>query len=73
MREQDREFFIAYAQTLRRKTSESAVRKQVASDNHAPEDDRAGTVRNLDAWYAAFDVRPGQKLYLEPSARVRVW
>jgi predicted metalloendopeptidase len=30
-------------------------------------------VRNLDAWYDAFDVRPGQKLYLEPAARVRVW
>ncbi len=73
VREQDREFFIAYAQTLRRKTSESAVRKQVATDNHAPEDYRADTVRNLDAWYDAFDVRPGQRLYLEPSARVRVW
>jgi putative endopeptidase len=73
VREQDREFFIAYAQTLRRKTSESAVRTQVASDNHAPENYRAGTVRNLDAWYVAFDVRPGQRLYLEPSARVRVW
>ncbi len=72
-REQDREFFIAYAQTLRRKVSESALRKQVASSDHAPEDDRADTVRNLDAWYAAFDVRPGQRLYLEPAARVRVW
>ena len=73
VREQDREFFIAYAQTLRRKTSEGALRKQVATDNHAPEDYRADTVRNLDAWYDAFDVRPGQRLHLEPSARVRVW
>jgi putative endopeptidase len=73
VREQDREFFIAYAQTQRRKTSESALRKQVATDNHAPEDYRADTVRNLDAWYDAFDVRPGQRLYLEPSARVLVW
>jgi predicted metalloendopeptidase len=31
------------------------------------------TVRNLDAWYDAFDVRPGQRLYLEPGARLRVW
>jgi predicted metalloendopeptidase len=38
-----------------------------------PEETRADTVRNLDAWYDAFDVRPGQRLYLEPSARVRVW
>jgi predicted metalloendopeptidase len=73
VRQQDREFFIAYAQTQRRKTSESALRKQVATDHHAPEDDRADTVRNLDAWYDAFDVRPGQRLYLEPAARVRVW
>lgn len=73
VREQDREFFIAYAQTQRRKTSEGALRKQVATDNHAPENYRADTVRNLDAWYDAFDVRPGQRLYLEPSVRVRVW
>jgi putative endopeptidase len=73
VRKQDREFFIAYAQTQRRKTSEAALRKQLATDNHAPEDLRAATVRNLDAWYDAFDVRPGQRLYLEPAARVRVW
>ena len=71
--EQDREFFIAYAQTQRRKISEGALRTQVATNDHAPEDYRADTVRNLDAWYDAFDVRPGQRLYLEPSARVRVW
>jgi predicted metalloendopeptidase len=73
VREQDREFFIAYAQTQRRKISEGAMRKQVATNDHAPEDYRADTVRNLDAWYDAFDVRPGQRLYLEPAARVRVW
>jgi predicted metalloendopeptidase len=73
VRQQDREFFIAFAQTLRRKISEGALRTQVATSDHAPEDYRADTVRNLDAWYAAFDVRPGQRLYLEPSARVRVW
>ena len=72
-RSQDREFFIAYAQTQRRKISESANRKQIAANDHAPEDFRAATVRNLEAWYVAFDVRPGQRLYLEPSARVRVW
>jgi predicted metalloendopeptidase len=73
VRAQDREFFIAYAQTQRRKISEDAMRKQVAGNDHAPEDYRADTVRNLDAWYDAFDVRPGQWLYLEPAARVRVW
>ena len=73
VRAQDREFFIAYAQTQRRKISEDANRKQIATNDHAPEDYRADTVRNLDAWYEAFDVRPGQRLYLEPAARVRVW
>jgi predicted metalloendopeptidase len=48
------------------------MRKQLASD-HAPENYRVATVRNLDAWYGAFDVRPGDRLYLEPSARVRIW
>jgi len=73
VRAQDREFFIAYAQTQRRKISESALRKQIATNDHAPEDYRADTVRNLGAWYDAFDVRPGQRLYLEPAARVRIW
>jgi predicted metalloendopeptidase len=73
VRSQDREFFIAYAQTQRRMISEGANRKQIATSDHAPEDYRADTVRNLDAWYDAFDVRPGQRLYLEPAKRVRVW
>jgi putative endopeptidase len=73
IREQDREFFIAYAQTQRRQISERAMRTQVATSDHAPEDYRADTVHNLDAWYDAFDVRPGQRLFLAPSARVRVW
>jgi putative endopeptidase len=73
VRDQDREFFVAYARTQRRKISEAALRKQVATNDHAPEDYRAATVRNLDAWYDAFEVRPGQRLYLPPSARVRVW
>jgi predicted metalloendopeptidase len=72
VRRQDREFFLAYAQTQRRKAGETWLRKQAASD-HAPEEYRAATVRNLDAWYDAFDVRPGQRLYLPPAARVRVW
>jgi putative endopeptidase len=73
VRQQDRDFFLAYAQTQRRKISEAALRKQATTSDHAPEEYRAGTVRNLDAWYDAFDVRPGQRLYLEPAARVRVW
>jgi predicted metalloendopeptidase len=73
VRAQDREFFLAYAQTQRRTIRESALRRQATSSDHAPEEYRADTVRNLDAWYDAFDVRPGQRLYLDPSARVRIW
>ena len=67
VREQDREFFIAYAQTQRRKISEGAMRTQVTSNDHAPEDYRADTVRNLDAWYAAFDVKEGDAEYVKPD------
>ena len=68
----DREFFIAFAQAFGAKMNDKALRAQVASD-HAPENYRMDTVRNLDAWYDAFDVVPGQRLYLEPDARVRIW
>lgn len=72
VREQDREFFIGFAQSWRTKTSEAGMRAQLTGD-HAPEMYRVATVRNLDAWYDAFDVRPQQALYVEPKARVRIW
>jgi putative endopeptidase len=58
---------------MRVKMRDDALRTQVASNDHAPEIYRVSTVRNLDAWYDAFDVQPGQRLYLEPKARVRIW
>ena len=73
VRQQDREFFIGFARSWRSRNSEAALRAQLASDNHTPDQFRIATVRNLDAWYEAFDVTPGQRLYLEPRARVRVW
>jgi putative endopeptidase len=73
LRQQDRQFFIGFARAWRSKASEPALRAQIATDGHAPERWRIATVRNLDAWYDAFDVQPGQRLYLEPKARVRVW
>ena len=74
VRRLDREFFIGFARGWRSKIRPEAVRKQVASnDTHAPESYRVATVRNLDAWYAAFDVQPGDRLYLAPEQRVRVW
>jgi len=72
VRQHDREFFIAFAQAWRTKMSDAAMRAQLSND-HAPETYRFSTVRNLDAWYDAFDVLPGQRLYLEPSARVKIW
>ncbi|MEO8017786.1 MAG: M13 family metallopeptidase [Pseudomonadota bacterium] len=73
VRQQDREFFIAFARTLRTRIREDALRTQAISNDHAPEPYRISTVRNLDAWYDAFDVKPGQRLYLPPDARVRFW
>jgi putative endopeptidase len=72
VRQHDREFFISFAQSWRARIGDGAMRKQLASD-HAPENYRVSTVRNFDAWYDAFDVLPGQRLYVEPKARVRIW
>jgi predicted metalloendopeptidase len=69
----DDQFFLAFAQVWRSKSREPALRQQILTNGHAPAAYRAQTVRNLDAWYAAFAVAPGQKLYLAPKARVRVW
>src|SRR5215510_13874648 len=68
----DQQFFISFGQSWRSKDREAALRQQIATDGHAPDQYRLATVRNLDAWYAAFNVQPGQKLYLEPKERVRV-
>jgi len=69
----DQRFFLAFAQSWRSKPRERALRAQVASDEHAPAKWRVETVRNLDAWYPAFQVTPGETLYLPPDKRVRVW
>ena len=69
----DQQFFIAFAQNWGSKSREASARQQVMTDPHAPSQFRAATVRNIDAWYAAFDVQPGEKLYLTPPDRVRIW
>jgi putative endopeptidase len=69
----DQQFFIAFAQNWGSKTREAALRHEVMTDPHAPAEYRAATVRNIDAWYAAFQVQPGEKLYLAPAGRVRIW
>ena len=72
IRRRDQAFFIAFAQAFGSAMTDAGLRAQLTND-HAPETCRMNTVRNLDAWYDAFDVVPGQRLYVEPAARVKVW
>jgi putative endopeptidase len=69
----DQRFFLGYANAHRESTREASLRNLIATDGHSPGRYRIETVRNLDAWYRAFNVRPGQRLYLAPDARVRIW
>jgi len=69
----DQQFFIAFAQNWGSKSREATQRQLVMTDPHAPAPYRSATVRNIDAWYAAFDVQPGQAFYLAPPDRVRIW
>ncbi|MHB8284977.1 MAG: M13 family metallopeptidase [Caulobacteraceae bacterium] len=70
----DQRFFLAYGQSWREKAREDSVRKQLVDDPHSPEAYRVnGVVRNVDGWYAGFGVQPGDKLYLPPAARARIW
>jgi predicted metalloendopeptidase len=69
----DRAFFISFAQAWRSKLREPLARQYVIGDGHALDEYRASTVRNLDAWYSAFDITPSQRLYLAPGDRVNVW
>ena len=69
----DQRFFLAFAQSWRKKIRDAALRSQIVTNEHAPSRERAQTVRNVDAWYDAYGVRPGEKLYLESNERVRIW
>jgi putative endopeptidase len=69
----DQQFFIAFGQNWGSKSREARLRQQVMTDPHAPAQFRADTVRNIDAWYSSFEVQPGEKLYLAPADRVRIW
>ena len=66
-------FLSPLGRTTDRKTRDAALRQQVATDPHSPAQYRADTVRNIDAWYTAFDVKPGHTLYLAPADSVRIW
>ena len=70
----DQRLFLAWAQGWHTLTRDERLRNQVMTDPHSPEPFRVnGVVRNVDAWYTAFDVKPGDKLYLAPEDRVHIW
>jgi putative endopeptidase len=70
----DQRFFLAFAQAWRSKETEELERYILVSDTHSPEKYRVnGVVRNVDAWYQAFSIKPGDALYLKPEDRIRIW
>ncbi len=69
----DQRFFLGFAQVWRERQRDAALLSQVTSNPHSPGEQRASTVRNFDPWYAAFNPKPGGKLYLTPEQRVRIW
>ncbi len=68
----DQQFFISFGQAWRGKMREPLLRQVVITDGHAPEEYRADTVRNMDAWYGAFGVKDGA-LFLAPADRAKIW
>ena len=70
----EQRFFLSFAQVWRTKQRDADLRSQVTSNPHSPARFRVdGSVRNVDAWYPAFRVTAGQKLYLPPDERVHIW
>lgn len=69
----DQRYFLAWAQNWRAKTRDEYMAFLLKNDFHPPSKVRPSFVRNLDAWYKAFDVQPGDKLYLPPEQRVIIW
>jgi putative endopeptidase len=70
----DQRFFMAWAQAWRTKEREDSIKQQIATDGHPPARFRVeGPTRNIEAWYQAFNVKPGDKSYLPPEARARIW
>jgi len=70
----DQRFFLAYAQIWRSLNRDEQLRSQVLSNPHSPPKFRVnGVVRNVNAWYAAFEVQPADQLYLNEDERVHIW
>ncbi|HEY0315115.1 MAG TPA: M13 family metallopeptidase [Sphingomonas sp.] len=70
----DQRFLLAYSYSWQTKQREGVLRQQILTNEHSPAEYRVnGVVRNFDPWYEAFDVKPGDKLYLPPDQRVHIW
>ncbi|TPW11568.1 MAG: putative endopeptidase, partial [bacterium] len=70
----DQRFFLGYAQIWQGKMRDALMATVITSDPHSPNEFRVnGALRNMDAFYEAFDVKPGDSMYLAPEARVRIW
>jgi putative endopeptidase len=69
----EQRFFLTFAQRWRKTQNETALRRQIKTDTHSPGEYRSDTVRNVEAWYRAYDVTSGDKLYLKPENRVGIW
>jgi putative endopeptidase len=69
----DQRFYLGWAQVWRRNYREPNLRQRLLTDPHSPSPQRTDIVRNMDPWYPAFQVQPGEKLYLAPADRVRIW
>ena len=71
---QDQRFFLAWARAWQTKRRDEALRQQISTDPHSPEDFRCNqVVRNVPAFYAAFDVQRTDAAWLDPSDRVKIW
>jgi putative endopeptidase len=69
----EQRFFLAFSQRWRKVQSEAALRRQITTDTHSPGEYRSDTVRNIETWYKAYEITPGDKLYLKPEDRVGIW
>jgi putative endopeptidase len=70
----DQRVFLGWAQVWREKIRDETLRQRLVTDPHSPAIYRVnGTIRNIEGWYTAFDVQPGEKLYVAPEQRVRIW
>ena len=70
----DQRVFLGWAQVWREKIREETLRQRLVTDPHSPAVARVnGTIRNVAGWYAAFGIQPGDKLYVAPDQRVKIW